>query len=186
MTVRCGSAPRHGRRASVVLGLALGGALAAGCALAPGLGGGEPVFEESMTPQWYASNAPLLTDYLDTLPDTAIGQPIDGILLSDGKRWLEGLVYLGRPAGLPEGVNVRLLDDGATPIAYVWLDPEAEPFVLEPCPSGPQRGIRARRAGGGPYAWRALEPEHGLVYTICPPASWLPVDRPSARPAPDA
>jgi len=170
--------------ARVVAGLVVVVALAAGCGRLRGGGDVGPVFTESMTPQWYTSNAPLLIDYLDTLPDGKIGKPLDGILLSDGKHWLAGLVYLGRPKGLPEGVNVRLLDDGQTAIAYVWLDPGAAPLTLEPCPSGSQRGIRARRAGGGPYAWRALEPEHGLVYTVCPPAAWLPADRPSARPAP--
>lgn len=157
-------------------------ALAAGCALGGAGGGGGPVYEESMSPDWYATNAPLLIDYLDTLPDSAVGRPLDGILLSDGKRRLEGFTYLGRPKGLPEGVNVRLVDDGTRAIAYIWLDPDAAAFPLEPCPDGPQRGIRARRAGGGPYAWRALEPSHGLVYTICPPEAWLPADRPSARP----
>lgn len=170
---------------TVSLMVGLGGV--SGCGI-PGMGGpGPPVITESMSPEWYASNAPLLTDYLSTLPDSAIGTPIDGILLSDGQHWLAGLTYLGEPAGLPDGVHVRLLDDGTLVTAYVWLDPGAEPFVLEPCESGPQRGIRARRAGGGAYAWRALEPDHGLVATICPPAEWLPADRPSNRPRdPDA
>lgn len=160
-------------------------AIASACGI-PMLGGGDPPeIKESMSPEWYASNAPLLTDYLATLPGNAIGQPIDGILLSDGVHWLAGLTYLGEPrVDLPEGVNVRLFDDGTTVTAYLWLEPETEPFVLEPCADGPQRGIRARRAGGGAYAWRALEPDHGLVLTICPPEAWLPADRPSNRPPP--
>lgn len=157
------------------------GLVAGGCGLVGG-GGGPPVFAPSMSPGWYASNAPILTDYLDTLPNSSVGQPIDGILLSDGQRWLAGETYLGEPTGLPEGVNVRLLDDGTMVIAYVWLDLGATALVLEPCADGPQRGIRARMAGGGSYAWRALEPEHGLVYTICPPDAWVPADRPSAPP----
>ncbi len=164
--------------------LALAVAIGSGCGV-PGLGGGDPPeIQESMSPQWFASNAPLLTDYLATLPAASVGSPIDGILLSDGVRWLAGLTYLGEPAGLPEGVNVRLLDDGTIVTAYVWLDPGTASFSLQPCNDGPQRGIRARLAGGGAYAWRALEPDHGLVYTICPPAAWLPEDRPSNRPPP--
>jgi len=161
---------------------------AAGCGLLGRGGGGdgrEGVYGAPRPPEWYASNAPLMVDYLDTLPDSRIGEPLQGILLSDGERWLEGLVYLGDPVvPLPEGVNARLVDDGERAIAYLWLDAGAEPFTLSPCPDGPQRGIRAQRAGGAPYAWKALRPEHGLVYTLCPPATWLPADRPSARPAP--
>jgi hypothetical protein len=174
------------RAASRTLGITLLIAIASGCGI-PMLGGGDPPeIKESMSPAWYSSNAPLLTDYLATLPDSAIGKPIDGILLSDGAHWLAGLTYLGRPeVRLPEGVNVRLFDDGTIVTAYVWLEPETAPFILEPCTDGPQRGIRARRAGGGAYAWRALEPDHGLVTTICPPGAWLPEDRPSNRPPPD-
>lgn len=154
------------------------------CALWLGCGGrgGGPVFQESMTPQWLAANEVILTDYLATLPDQAVGTQIDGILLSDGKRWLAGETYLGEPAALTDGLNVRLLDNGQRVIAYLWLDPGTEPYVLEPCPDGPQKGLRARRAGGGAYAWKALRPEHGLVETLCPPPSWVPADRPSARP----
>ena len=64
--------------ALVILALLVGG-----CGL---LGrGGEPVMTESMTPQWYAQNAVILTDYLDTLPASQIGHPLSGILLSDGE-----------------------------------------------------------------------------------------------------
>lgn len=166
-------------RLAVLLGAAL---WLAGCGLIGGRGGGGPVYTESMSPAWYQSNAPIMTEYLRTLPESAVGQPIDGILLSDGQHWLAGTTYLGVPAGVPAGVNVRLVDDGTQVFAYLWLEEGAEPFVLEPCSDGPQRGIRARRAGGGAYAWRSLKPEHGLVYTQCPPPAWVPADRPSARP----
>jgi len=92
--------------------------------------------------------------------------------------------YRRFPVVFTRGEGVRLFDDGTIVTAYVWLDPGAAPFSLEPCDDGPQRGIRARRAGGGAYAWRALEPDHGLVSTICPPPAWLPEDRPSNRPPP--
>lgn len=180
------SGPKAMRRTSStsasLAGWVLVVASAGGCGLLGG-GGGGPVYQESMSPAWYAGNAPILTDYLDTLPSSAVGQPIEGIMLSDGKRWRAGEIYLGEPGGLPEGVNVRLFDDGTTVTAFVWLDEGSAPFTLEPCPDGPQRGIRARMAGGGAYAWRAVEPAHGLVYTICPPEAWLPADRPSAQPA---
>ena len=152
--------------------------LVAGCGLL-GRGGG-PVMTESMTPQWYAQNAVILTDYLETLPASQIGQPLSGILLSDGKHWLAGEVYLGIPADLPEGVNVRLLRQDDEVTAYIWLDPGAAPLDLSPCESGPQRGIRARRAGGGTYTWRTLQADHGLVYTICPPAAWSPKNMPAS------
>ena len=148
--------------------------IVSGCGL---LGrGGEPAFTESMSPQWYDQNAVILTDYLDTLPARQIGHPLTGIMLSDGEHWLAGEIYLGIPADLPEGVNVRLLKNGVRVTAYIWLEEGAKPLSLTPCKNGPQRGIRARRAGGGTFTWRTLQPDHGLVYTICPPPSWLPAD----------
>jgi hypothetical protein len=140
----------------------------------------------SATPEWFASNGPLLAEYLRTLPPTDIGKPLRGIRLAGegaSSRWLEGQTYLGVPGGIPAGVGVRLIDDGRRVVAYVWVEHGGGEYVLEPCESGEQEGIRARRAGGGPYAWKALKPEHGLVYTVCPPEDWIPDDAPSTRPA---
>jgi hypothetical protein len=44
--------------------------------------------------------------------------------------------------------------------------------------------MRAVRLGGGAYAWKTLQPQHGVVFTPCPPDAWLPEDRPSNRPPP--
>lgn len=161
---------------AIVLLLAwIGAVLGGGCAGRRG-----PPPEPPRTPEWYASNVPLIAAYLQTLPDAAAGQVLDGIPLSDGQRWFAGVTYLGEPDDLPEGLHVRLLDDGQSVRAYMWLDEGGEPYELESCGTGPFRGIRAIRIGGAPYAWKALRPEHGVVYSPCPPASWLPADRPSA------
>lgn len=146
------------------------------------LGGrrGPPAMTESMSPQWYQENAVIMIDYLNTMPPNRIGQKLPGILLSDGDRWLAGDTYLGIPEGLPEGVNVRMIEEDTNRTAYIWLEKDAAPLPLEPCKDGPQRGIRARRAGGGTYTWRTLRADHGLVYTICPPPNWrLPKPSPS-------
>ncbi|MDE0884810.1 MAG: hypothetical protein OSB70_04700 [Myxococcota bacterium] len=137
----------------------------------------------SATPKWYAQNGPLLAEYLETLPSEQIGQPLKGIRLSGeagAPRWLEGQTYLGVPSGLPEGISVRLVKDGARTFAYVWASDEVwvsdedAGFSLEPCADGEQKGIRARQAGGGSYAWTVISPAHGVVYTACPPEDWLP------------
>jgi len=144
-----------------------------------------PVARVSATPEWFESNGPLLAEYLRTLPDSAIGQPLRGIRLSgkgEGLRWLEGQTYLGVPEGLPSGVEVRMIGDGRRVVAYVWVERGGGEYVLEPCESGEQEGIRARLAGGGPYAWKALKPEHGVVYTVCPPEEWVPDPLPSTQP----
>jgi hypothetical protein len=145
------------------------------------------VIPPSASSEWYAANGPLLAEYLKTLPASSIGQPLKGIRLAgdpEESRWLEGQTYLGVPTGLPAGVGVRLVDDGNRVLAYLWLDAGAEPYGLEPCSSGEQKGIRARRAGGGPHAWKALEAQHGVVYTACPPEVWIPAWAPSRRPSP--
>ena len=136
----------------------------------------------SATPEWFASNGPLLAEYLRTLPPSAVGKPLRGIRLSGesgDSRWLEGQTYLGVPDTIPAGVGVRMIDDGRRVVAYVWVERGGGEFLLEPCESGEQEGIRARRAGGGPYAWKTLKPQHGLVYTACPPEDWVPDDAPS-------
>ncbi len=144
----------------------------------------------SATAEWHASNGPLLAEYLKTLPENAVGQPLKGIRLSgdsESSRWLEGQVYRGVPSGLPEGLGVRLVDDGQRVLAFVWLESGASPYELQACESGEQKGIRARLAGGGAYAWIRVRPEHGVVYTACPPVEWLPTEgssSPVAHPAP--
>lgn len=167
------------------------GALALGAALACGTSGGlQPrVIPATASEEWYASNGPLLAEYLKTLPASGIGEPLKGIRLagnSKDSRWLEGQTYLGVPPGLPEGVEARLVDDGTTAGAYLWLNPGAEPYVLEACDSGEQKGIRARRAGGGVHAWTKLEAAHGVVYTACPPDAWIPEFAPSRQAEPAA
>jgi len=126
-----------------------------------------------------------MASYLETLPDSAIGEPLPGITISDGSLWLEGVTYLGRREDVREGLQVRLLDDGKLALAYLWLEPSAAPYPLEACPAPPFQGIRAVSLGGGPYAWKTLQAEHGVVFTPCPPEAWLPEDRPSNRPPPE-
>ncbi|HIL80795.1 MAG TPA: hypothetical protein EYG54_05975 [Myxococcales bacterium] len=154
--------------------------LPSGCFTLLGGGGGPPSPPPfSATSEWHASNGPLLAEYLKTLPPSAIGQPLKGIRLSGdsgASRWLEGQVYLGVPAGLPEGVGARLVDDGQRVIAFVWVEDGADALTLEPCETGEQAGIRARLAGGGPFAWKQLRAVHGVVYTVCPPEGWVPPD----------
>jgi hypothetical protein len=122
---------------------------------------------------WYAANAPIVEEYLTTLSDSQIGTPLGGIPLSDGKRWFEGDIYLGRPENLPDAVHIVLLRRSEQVVAYLWIDEGGEPFPLEAC-GKKGASIRARRLGGTVHAWRALRPEHGIVYTECPPAEWLP------------
>ncbi len=130
-------------------------------------------FEKSSKPEWFDANAPLLTEYLKTLPLSAVGQPLKGIRLSDGELWLADSIYLGEPDGLPEGLGARLIDESHGVVAYLWLEKGADPFALRRCESGAHKGLKALRAGGGVYAWQLLRAEHGLVYSVCPPDEWL-------------
>jgi len=147
-----------------------------------GLRGPSVPAEEPRPPEWYTTNVPLMAAYLETLPDAAIGQTLDGILISDGRRWFEGFTYLGQPEDLPDGLRVRMLDDGTRPRAYMWLDDGSEPYSLVACSEPPFKGIRAVKLGDGPYAWKSLQPEHGVVFTPCMPPTWLPATRPSNPP----
>jgi hypothetical protein len=155
------------------------GTLAVLTALACGGGAGptkrpESALEVPASREWYETNIPIVEAYLKTLPESDVGQPIDGILLSDGQRIFAGDIYQGVPPSLPVGVQARLMQHAERTVAYIWIEEGGEPLALEPCGSGEQEGIRARRLGGGTFAWKALTSKHGMVYTACPPESWLP------------
>jgi hypothetical protein len=150
--------------------------LAVGCAGLPLIGSSKdpaPPLRQSMSAQWYEANAPLVQEYLAHQPDSARGKALAGIPLSDGTRWFEGDVYLGRRLDIAPGLIVVLLERESERRAYLWLEEGSDPMPLLVCHSGDDEGIRARRLGGAMYAWRELRPEHGIVVTICPPAEWL-------------
>ncbi|MAI27302.1 MAG: hypothetical protein CMN75_14845 [Spirochaeta sp.] len=130
--------------------------------------------QPSAAPAWYAQNGPIIKAYLESLPPSSVGSKLPGIRLSDGKLWLEGLTYLGPGQNLPPGLRVRLVEDESALYAYLWLEEGAEPLLLTACRDGSQKGIRARQAGGGVFAWKQLSAKAGVVYTECPPAEWLP------------
>jgi hypothetical protein len=132
-----------------------------------------PPHRQPMSQEWYQSNAPLVQEYLANQPDSMRGKPLAGIPLSDGVRWFEGDVYLGRRRDIAPGLTVVLLERESERRAYLWLAEGSDPVPLLVCRSGDDEGIRARRLGGALYAWRELRPDHGIVVTTCPPAAWL-------------
>jgi len=153
--------------------------LIAGCGVIPGLKPMTkpgPALQPSADPAWYARNEPLIKAYLQSLPNSAIGKSLPGIRLSDGSLWLGEYTYLGPGLKTPPGLFVRLVENQQILYAYMWMEEGADPFMLTPCSDGPQRGIRARKAGGGAFAWKQLNAKEGVIYTECPPADWLPDD----------
>ena len=149
----------------------------AGCGIIPGLRSTPapgPALQPSAAPIWYQRNAPVIKAYLSSLSNSAIGKSLPGIRLSDGKLWLEDYTYRGPGLDTPPGLSVRLVENEQILYAYMWVEEDADPFTLTPCPDGPQKGIRARRAGGGAFAWKQLNFKEGVVYTECPPENWLP------------
>ena len=148
-----------------------------GCSVIPGFRSSAepgPALQPSADPVWYVRNEPLIKAYLQSLPNSAIGKSLPGIRLSDGNLWLEEHTYLGPGLETPPGLSVRLLKNQQILYAYMWMEEGADPFALTPCSDGPQRGIRARKAGGGAFAWKQLNAKEGVIYTECPPADWLP------------
>ena len=133
-----------------------------------------PALQPSAAPAWYGQNGPIIKAYLESLPRSSIGKELPGIRLSDGKLWLEGYTYLGPGRNLPPGLSARFFRQGTSLYAYLWLAEGAEPLQLTSCGAGPQKGIRARQAGGGVFAWKQLSAKAGVVYTECPPSDWLP------------
>jgi hypothetical protein len=58
-------------------------------------------------------------------------------------------------------------------LAYMWAEPGAEPFALVGCSEAHKPGIRARRLSGHVHTWKTVRPEHGILFTSCPPATWI-------------
>lgn len=148
-----------------------------GCAGIPGLirsGVPGPALQLTADPAWYKKNETLIEAYLESLPDSSIGKVLPGIRLSDGELWLKGYFYLGQGVNIPQGLSVRLVRKEKRIYAYVWVDESLDSFIFEPCQERGQKGIRARQAGGGTFAWMKLNAESGVVYTQCPPEAWLP------------
>jgi hypothetical protein len=174
---RSGPAGRVGKwRCIGLVALLLCVVLGPGCVV-PGRGGppkhrdGHVVSDPAA---WQRANAPLVEEYLATLPDSQKGQLLGGILLSDGTRWFEGYRYLGKPQTDHVGLQVRMLrDQRGRVLAYMRLDEGSEPLPLQPCKGKENPGIRARQLTGEVYAWYALAPDQGFVYTACPPEAWL-------------
>jgi len=155
----------------VVAIAALAFALACGRSLPMGPKPASSPIETRGSPEWSATNAPFVSEYLTTLSNEVVGESVDGITLSDGRRWFEGYVYLGPLTGLPPETNGRLFRVDDEERAYLWLEEGAEALALEPCGEADE-GIRARRWSGEVLPWKALRAEHGVVYTACPREAW--------------
>jgi len=119
---------------------------------------------------------PLAIEYVRTLPDDLIGQPLAGIPLSEGGRWLEGFVYEGVVRVNHPGMQVvELTAPDGTSTTLVWIDEGGEPWLLPGCGTGDggsKVGVRARTISGEVYTWKSLRPGAGLVAVQCPPAVW--------------
>ena len=156
-------------------------ALGSGCA---GGGPAQPSGPPATVPgtaAWHASSSPLAVEYLRTLPDERIGEPLAGIPLSDGRRWLKDFIYLGRVPVEHPGmtvVSVQLPPD--EPVTFVWIEPDGEPWPLPAC-EPVEKGVRARTLSGHVYTWKALRPGAGIVSLECPPPIW-PAPGPARRP----
>jgi hypothetical protein len=140
-----------------------------------GRGGGAPAGPPIVNPgsaAWYASSSPLAVEYLRTLPNDQLGKELGGIQLSDGKRWLQGFVYLGRVSVDHPGmtvVSVQLPPE--KPVTFVWIEPDGEAWPLPAC-EPVEKGVRARTLSGQVYTWKALRPGAGIVSLECPPPFW--------------
>jgi hypothetical protein len=161
--------PSRRCRHRIGLGLAVVAAHIVGCSSPPP----EPVDPNS---RLAAYDAPVI-DYLDSLGEDDVGRELEGVLsdpaaASDSEeRLLEGAVYRGRVAGLPDTVHVHLVEQDDKWFAYLWVDTAGEPLALPEC--DPRRvGFRARRLWGPIYTWRSAQPGDGVLVSPCPDPAW--------------
>lgn len=160
------------------------------CLLLIACGGGRgaptgPPITNPGSAAWYTSSSPLAVEYLRTLPNDLLGKELGGILLSDGKRWLQGFVYLGRVSVDHPGmtvVSVQLPPE--KPVTFVWIEPDGEAWPLPAC-EPIEKGVRARTLSGQVYTWKALRPGAGIVSLECPPPFW-PAPGPARAVAPES
>lgn len=128
------------------------------------------------SPAWLAMRTPLAIEYLNTLPDTRIGEPLEGLPFGSEERWLAGFVYHGEVRVDHPGLRVvALADPLGEPVRLVWVEDGGEPWSLPSCgtDSGVDKvGVRARDIAGEVYTWKSLAPGAGIVKLACPPPDW--------------
>ena len=122
---------------------------------------------------WLQCNNPLVIGYLRNLETADIGTVVNGIELTDGHRELENHAYQGQVNETPTGVHIYVFRHRGTRVAFLWVDEDAEPFPLPPCPMGAVPGAESAHVlSGDVYTWRSAQPGDGVIQVNCVAPSW--------------
>ena len=117
-------------------------------------------------------NNPTVIKYLTALTKRDIGKILKGVRLTDGSMTLKGHTFLGEAKGIGRGVHLFIFEINKNRVAYLWVDENGTALDLPVCPQSVSFES-AYGLSGDVYTWKAAQPGHGVVQTMCIKKEWL-------------
>ena len=117
-------------------------------------------------------NNPKVIKYLTALTKKDIGKVLNGVRLTDGSMTLKGRTFLGEAKGIGQGVHLYIFKINKNREAYLWVDENGTALDLPVCPKSVSFES-SYGLSGDVYTWRAAQPGHGIVQTMCIKKEWI-------------
>ncbi len=125
---------------------------------------------------WLSCNNPRVVSYLSKLTRADTGKVLGGVTLTDGRKVLNGVRFVGKVAGVPTGIHIYLVETHGNRSAFLWVDPGAPELPLPSCPSRDYEET-AIVLSTDVYTWKAAQPGHGVIEVRCAPDAWVQAAR---------
>jgi hypothetical protein len=117
-------------------------------------------------------NNPRVIEFLTALSSKDIGKKLKGVRLTDGTVELRSFTFLGEAKGIAKGVHLYIFKYKKHREAYIWTDEKGDELPLPRCPESVS-SESAYVLSGDVYTWKALQPGHGIVHSMCVKPSWI-------------
>ena len=117
-------------------------------------------------------NNPKVIKYLTALTRKDIGKILNGVRLADGSMTLKGHTFLGEAKGIGRGVHLFIFKFNKNRVAYLWVDENGTAIDLPVCPQSVSFES-SYVLSGDVYTWKAAQPGHGVVQTMCIKKEWI-------------
>ena len=117
-------------------------------------------------------NNPKVIEYIKTLTKKDIGKVLDGARLTDGTMTLKGHTFIGEAKDIGRGVHLFIFKYMKNQVAYLWVDEKGTAIDLPVCPQSVSFES-SYVLSGDVYTWKAAQPGHGVVQTMCVKKEWI-------------
>jgi len=137
-----------------------------------------PVFGTETVNEYTQENESRVMSYLLSLTNDDIDQKSLGIELSDGKKYLENNIFLGKISDKSKGSYIYIFNtSNYGNIALIWINKRGEKIELPQCLGDDARinwpGWGGSVISGDVYTYTHVYPGADLVITHCVPVYWL-------------